>query len=53
MSERSAPVERIVADYGGGPGPLFVCLTAMHGNEPAGLMAARTVCATLSASTVS
>ncbi len=36
-------VERIITDLGQGPGPLLICLSAMHGNEPAGVLAARRV----------
>ena len=40
-----APVgEREIGSFGGErPGPLLVCLTALHGNEPAGVQAARAV----------
>lgn len=42
-------VERIVGEYGDGPGPLLFLLCGMHGNEPAGVLAARRVLADLEA----
>ncbi|HSR69658.1 MAG TPA: succinylglutamate desuccinylase/aspartoacylase family protein [Acidobacteriota bacterium] len=39
-----AGLERVVARWGGQrPGPMMICVTALHGNEPAGLRASRRV----------
>lgn len=41
-------LQRILGRYeGGAPGPLFVCLGGVHGNEPGGVLAARRVLAVL------
>lgn len=41
-------LERVVARWGGRrPGPMIVCVTTLHGNEPAGLRASRRVAETL------
>ncbi|MBI3757693.1 MAG: succinylglutamate desuccinylase/aspartoacylase family protein [Deltaproteobacteria bacterium] len=37
-------IPRVIGSYGGNtPGPLVICIGGMHGNEPAGIFAARQV----------
>jgi succinylglutamate desuccinylase len=45
----SPPIPRILGRVSGDPGPLAVVLCAVHGNEPAGVVAARRVLASLRA----
>lgn len=42
-TETPEPWQRIVGDVRGEPGPTLVCIGGIHGNEPAGLVAAQAV----------
>lgn len=41
------PARRVIGRYGDGDGPLLLCLGAVHGNEPAGVVAVRHLLRTL------
>ncbi len=44
MSVPSTRMERRIGSYGGTrPGPLLICVGGIHGNEPSGVLAARSV----------
>ncbi|MGE0681713.1 MAG: succinylglutamate desuccinylase/aspartoacylase family protein [Candidatus Binatia bacterium] len=48
LSPSPADIPRELGGYGGTtPGPLVICIGGMHGNEPAGIFAARRVLQTL------
>lgn len=46
-AERRHPARRVIGRYGDGDGPLLLCLGALHGNEPAGVVALRRLFRTL------
>lgn len=47
-AERRTPERRIGVHRGADPGPLVLCIAALHGNEPAGMIALERVFAELS-----